>query len=374
VAEDDFADPTEEHDELRRTVRSMLERHSSEADVRRLMATETGQDPALWGRFADAGLLGLAVPEEYGGSGFGWLEAGLVAEEAGRALTCAPLLSSSVLATATLLHCADEAIAKELLPALTAGTKTATLAFAEDGGDWDPARTELVATCGDADDWVLDGHKSFVIDGHTAHLVLVVARTGSDTVGVFAVEAGAVGLVRSPLPTLDLTRKQARLEFAGTPGRLLNADASGGLALALDITAAVLAAEQLGGATRALEQAVEYAGLRYQFGRPIGSFQAIKHVCADMLVDVEFARSAVLHALWAADHDYEELPLAAALAQAYCSDAFVRVAGQNLQVHGGIGFTWEHPAHLYLKRAKSSQLMFGDAVRHRARLAELIPV
>jgi alkylation response protein AidB-like acyl-CoA dehydrogenase len=142
----------------------------------------------------------------------------------------------------------------------------------------------------------------------------------------------------------------------------------------MDVVAAVLGAEQLGGAARALEQAVEYAGVRHQFGRPIGSFQAIKHICADMLVDVEFARSAASHALWAADHDAGELPVAAALAQAYCSDAYVRVAGQNIQVHGGIGFTWEHPAHLYLKRAKSSQLLFGDAAWHRAKLAELVGV
>jgi alkylation response protein AidB-like acyl-CoA dehydrogenase len=337
------------------------------------MATRDGHDPALWSRLADTGLLGLAIPEEYGGSGFGWVEMGVVAEETGRALACPALLSSAVLATAALLYCADEASRKELLPSLAAGSLTATLAFTEDPGSWDPVRVESSASP-DGDRWLLDGHKSYVLDGHTAHLVLVVAATGPDEVGLFAVDSEAPGLTRDPLPTLDLTRKQARLEFVGTPAQLIGADAANGLSRAMDVAAAMLAAEQLGGAARALEQAVEYAGVRHQFGRPIGSFQAIKHICADMLVDVEFARSAASHALWAADHDAGELPIATAVAQAYCSDAYVRVAGQNIQVHGGIGFTWEHPAHLYLKRAKSSQLLFGDAVWHRAKLAELVGV
>ena len=222
---------------------------------------------------------------------------------------------------------------------------------------------------------MLDGHKSFVLDGAIAGLLLVAARV-DDQVGVFAVDADAepAGLTRQPLETMDQTRKQARLEFAATPARLVGSLDSGGAAIdaMLDRVMVAVAAESLGGTARVLEMAVDYAKVREQFGRPIGSFQAIKHKCASMLVDVESSRSAVLYALWAVSVDSDEVPKVASLAKAFCTDVYLRGSGENIQIHGGIGFTWEHPAHLYLKRAKNVQLFLGSSDFHRQRLAGLI--
>jgi alkylation response protein AidB-like acyl-CoA dehydrogenase len=213
----------------------------------------------------------------------------------------------------------------------------------------------------------------FVLDGHVANLLVVAARTPAG-LGLFAVEGDAPGLTRTPLATMDQTRKQARLELAGTPGRLIGADggASAGLSRTLDLAAVALAAEQVGGAQRCLDMSVEYAKERVQFGRPIGSFQAIKHKCADMLLEVESAKSAAYYAGWAAAESSDELPVVASLAKAYCSDAYFHAAAENIQIHGGIGFTWEHDAHLYFKRAKSSELLLGDPTYHRELLAQRI--
>ena len=363
---------TTEHDELRRTVRSFLAHHSPESEVRRVMATDDGYDPALWSRLGDLGLVGLAVPEELGGSGYGWTEVAIVLEEAGRALLCAPYFSTVVLAIGALLNSDDGQAQKEHLPAIAAGARTATLAITGDAGAWDEPSIEVSAVRRNGH-WRLDGHAAHVVDGATADLLLVAART-ADGPSLFAVDGDSPGITRRPAPTLDLTRKQARLELAGAPAELVGAPGAGWEAVArtLDLGAVGLAAEQVGGAARALEMAVDYAMVRHQFGRPIGSFQAVKHLCADMLVEVESARSAAYHAIWAADHDPEELPVAASLAKAYCSDAFTFVAGQNIQVHGGVGFTWEHPAHLYIKRAKTDQLLLGDALHHRRLLARRI--
>jgi alkylation response protein AidB-like acyl-CoA dehydrogenase len=225
------------------------------------------------------------------------------------------------------------------------------------------------------DGWRLTGTKMFVLDGHTADLIIVAARTGAG-VSLFAVEGDASGLTRTPLATLDQTRKQARLTFDSTPAQLLGAEGAGWpvISRVLDLAAVALAAEQVGGAARVLEMSVEYAKVRVQFGRPIGSFQAIKHKAADMLVEVESAKSAAYYGLWAASELNDELPTVASLAKAYCSDAYVHCAAENIQIHGGIGFTWEHPAHLYFKRAKSSQLFFGDPTYHRELLAQRIGV
>ena len=363
---------TPEHDELRRTVRSFLAQHSPESEVRRVMARDDGYDPALWSRLADMGLLGLAVPEEFGGSGYGWTEVAIVLEEAGRALLCAPYFSTVVLGVGVLLSSGDGRAQKEYLPSIAAGACRATLATTGDAGIGDEHSIEVSAVRTNGG-WRLDGHAAHVIDGATADLLLVVAQT-TDGPSLFAVAGTSAGVTRRHLPTLDLTRKQARVELAGTPAELVGAPGAGGgvVARALDLGAVGLAAEQVGGAAQALEMAVDYAMVRHQFGRPIGSFQAVKHLCADMLVEVEFARSAAYHAIWAADHDPEELPVAASLAKAYCSDAFTFVAGQNIQVHGGVGFTWEHPAHLYLKRAKTDQLLLGDPLHHRRVLARRI--
>jgi alkylation response protein AidB-like acyl-CoA dehydrogenase len=363
---------TPEHDELRRSVRGFLAQHSPESEVRRVMATDDGYDPVLWSRFADLGLLGLAVPEEFGGSGYGWTEVAIVLEEAGRALLCAPYFSTVVLGVGALLNSGDPSAQKEYLPAIAAGARTATLAVTGDAGDWDEPSIEVSAVRTDGQ-WRLDGHAAHVVDGATADLLLVAART-ADGPSLFAVDGSAAGVTRTKTATLDLTRKQARLDLAATPAELVGVPGTGWdiITRTLDLGAVGLAAEQVGGAARALEMAVDYAMVRHQFGRPIGSFQAVKHVCADMLVEVESARSAAYHAIWAADHDPEELQVAASLAKAYCSDAFTFVAGQNIQVHGGVGFTWEHPAHLYLKRAKTDQLLLGDPLHHRRLLAQRI--
>ena len=291
-------------------------------------------------------------------------------EEFGAALYGGPYLASAVLAATALLASPDEGARRGLLPDIASGETVATLAFTEDDGSWDPGAIRLSAVK-DGQDWRLDGHKSFVLDGGTAGLILVVAATDAG-LSLFAVEGDAVG--RTALPTLDQTRKLARLEFAGVSGALIGSpgDAVAVLDRTLDVAAIALAAEQLGGAQRALDMAVEYAKIRHQFGRPIGSFQAIKHRCADLLLEVESLRSAVGYAAAAVAEDSPEIPVLASLVKAYASETYFHVAAENIQIHGGIGFTWEHDAHLYFKRAKSSELFLGDGSYHRERLATRI--
>ncbi len=361
---------TDEQLELRATVRDFLASKSAEESVRGLMATTAGYDPAVWRQLSgQLGLAGLAVPEEYDGAGFGYVELGIVFEEMGRALLCAPYLASVALATEALLRCGDEAARKDLLPGLATGTTIGTLALLEQPGRWDEASVRMRARR-DSGGWVLDGGKRHVLDGHIADLIMVGARTPAG-VGLFAVDGTAPGLRRVPVPTLDQTRKQAHLEFTGTPARLIGDEADGWRVLrqVLDTAAILLAAEQVGGASRAVEMAAGYAGMRVQFGRPIGSFQAVKHMCADMLTEAEAARSAAYYGLWALAADSEDVPLAASLAKVYCSAAYSKIAGDLIQVHGGIGFTWEHPAHLYFKRAKTCEAMFGTPGYHRDLLA-----
>ena len=224
--------------------------------------------------------------------------------------------------------------------------------------------------------WRLEGTKSFVLDGHTANLILVLAKTSGGSLGLYAVDADAAGLTRTALSTMDQTRKQAKLEFSNTPATLLDTEGEGWkvLGTVLDLAAVGLAAEQVGGAQKVLEMAVDYAKVRVQFGRPIGSFQAIKHKCADMLLEVESAKSAAYYGMWCAAEMNDELASVASLAKAYCSEAYFHATAENIQIHGGIGFTWEHPAHLYFKRAKSSELLFGDPTYHRELLAQRIGI
>jgi alkylation response protein AidB-like acyl-CoA dehydrogenase len=366
---------SEEQEELRRIVRQFLDDKSDEQTVRALMATEKGYDDAVWKQMAEQmGLQGLIVPEDVGGSGFSYVELIVVLEEMGRALLCSPYFSTVVLAANTLIHSGDDAAKADLLPGIASGETIATLAFTEDNGRWDEAGITAAATQ-KGDGWVIDGHKMYVLDGHTANLILVAARTSAG-VSLFAVDAGASGLTRTALSTMDQTRKQARLEFAATPARLVGVDGEGWAVLerVLDLAAVALAAEQVGGAQKCLDMSVEYAKVRVQFGRPIGSFQAIKHKCADMLLEVESAKSAAYYAGWCASELNDELPSVASLAKAYCSEAYFHASAENIQIHGGIGFTWEHPAHLYFKRAKSSELLFGDPTYHRELLAQRIGI
>ncbi|MBL7492162.1 acyl-CoA dehydrogenase family protein [Frankia sp. AgB1.9] len=380
MAEKPFAF-TEEQRELRRTVRAFLEHAAPEPEVRRLMETRAGYDPAVWAQLAgELDLVGLAIPEEFGGAGASFVEVAIVAEEMGRRLLCAPYLSTAVLAVGTLLRSGDAGAQKAWLPGIAAGETIATLAFAEENGRWDASGiTAVAARSGDG--WTLTGTKSYVLDGHTADLLLVAARTAAG-VSLFAVPGDAVGLTRAPLATLDQTRRLARVELAGVPATLVGEDGAGWPVIehVLNLAAVALAAEQAGGAEVALNMAVQYAKDRVQFGRQIGSFQAVKHRCADMLLEVESARSAAYYAAWCAagatagDESADELAKIAAVAKAYCSEAYTQVAADNIQVHGGIGFTWEHSAHLYFRRAKSDELLFGDPALWRDRLATSIGV
>jgi alkylation response protein AidB-like acyl-CoA dehydrogenase len=367
---------TEEHEELRQTVRKFLENKSDEQAVRGLMQTEQGYDRDVWSQMAEQmGLQGLIVPEQYGGGGFGYVELTVVLEEMGAALLCAPFFASAVLAANTLLHVADENAKAELLPAIASGKSLATLAFTEPNGRWDLPGIEMEAAR-DGKGWRIDGVKTYVIDGHVANEILVLARADGN-LALFRVDALAPGLERELLPTLDLTRKLARLSFSGVPASRISGpeNIESAMERVLALAAVGLAAEQAGGAQRCLSMSTEYAKTRLQFGRPIGSFQAIKHRCADMLVEVEFAKSAAYHAgFTAAEGEPDALLTAASLAKSYCSEAYFHAAAETIQIHGGMGFTWEHPAHLYFKRAKSSALLFGDAVYHREQLARRIGV
>jgi alkylation response protein AidB-like acyl-CoA dehydrogenase len=366
---------SEEQEELRRSVRRFLEDKSPVAEVRRLMETTDGYDPSVWSQMANQlGLQSLTIPEEHGGAGFSYVELGIVLEEMGRALLCAPYFATVALAANALLSSGDEAAMKDYLPGIAGGETIATLALTEDSGQWGLDSVACVARR-EGDGYVLDGHKMFVLDGHVADLILVVARSEAG-VSLLAVDKDAAGVTRTPLHTMDQTRKQARLEFSGTPARLVGTEGGAGDAVTrtLDLAAVALAAEQVGGAQRVLEMSVDYAKTRIQFGRPIGSFQAIKHKCADMLLEVESAKSAAYYAEWAAAEDSDELPTVACLAKAYCSEAYFHAAAENIQIHGGIGFTWEHDAHLYFKRAKSSELILGDPSYHRELLAQRIGI
>jgi alkylation response protein AidB-like acyl-CoA dehydrogenase len=355
-----------------------MEAKSPSSEVRRLMETTEGYDEAVWKQMAqELGLQSLHIPEAHGGQGFTFVELGIVLEEMGRVLLCAPYFSTVVLAADAIMNAGTDAQQGELLPGIASGETIAALAFTEPNGRWDASGITMEAS-GSGDSYQLSGTKMFVIDGHTANTIITVARltSGEDGISFFAVDGDASGLTRTPLATMDQTRKQARLDFSDVAARPLGDPGAGWAALSktLDQAAVGLSNEMVGGAQKVLEMAVDYAKVRVQFGRPIGSFQAIKHKCADMLLEVESAKSAAYYAAWAAAEDNEELPVVASLAKAYCSDAYFHAAAENIQIHGGIGFTWEHDAHLYFKRAKSSEILLGDATYHRELLAQRIGI
>lgn len=365
-----------EQEMLRETLRSFLADRAPMTLVRETMETEPGFAVSLWQELAELGMLGIHIPEEYGGAGFTMEELGLVMEELGRALTPIPFLSTVVLGAGALMQAGSEDQKAKLLPQIAAGELKLAVAVTEADGDWGVTGTRCTATVQD-DSVVVSGTKSFVIDGHTAEMLIVTARDNDALTSTYLVSGDAPGVTRHRLETMDMTRRLAEVSFDQVPviARLGSAGTAADTVAALyDIAVAALAAEQVGGAQACLDAAVDYAKVRHQFGRPIGSFQAVKHKCADMLVQVESARSAAYHAIWAAAHDPEELLVAAPLAKSYCSDAYFNVAADNIQVHGGIGFTWEHDAHLFFKRAKSSQLLFGDSALWRSRLADRIGV
>ncbi|AJF68882.1 acyl-CoA dehydrogenase family protein [Streptomyces vietnamensis] len=347
--------PTEEQEELRSAVRAVLGRHPGEAAWRPL--TE------------QIGVAGLAVPEEYGGAGYGAGEVHVVLEELGRELSPVPYLGSAVLVTQALLASGDGEACARLLPDLASGAVVGALAWAE-AGSWDPSAVRAEATAGPGGTWRITGTKEHVLDGATAGVLLVAARSGAG-VSLFEVPVDGAGVGRGATVTMDSTRAQARVVLTEAEGRLLGAEGAGDRVLAhvLDLACAALAAEQVGAAARCLEVTLAYARERVQFGRAIGSFQAVKHRLADAYVLVESARSAALGASFAAAADDPELTRLAAAAKSACSEAFSAVAGEMIQLHGGIGITWEHDAHRYFKRAHGSAQLFGPPAWHRARLA-----
>lgn len=370
---------SDEQEELRKSARRFCEEQFSSQVVRRIMETESGIDEELWKRMAqELGWQGMIIPEKYGGFGFGQIELIVLMEEMGRAVLAAPFFSTVCLAANALLVAGNEEQKQELLPGIADGSRIATLALTEESGRWDADGVQATYTSSGGD-FVINGKKTYVLDGHTAHTIIVAARkegtSGEDGISLFVVDSGSEGITRRPLVTMDQTRKMAEvvLDSVKVPASALMGEEGAGwsaLSKVLDLAAVALAAEQVGGAQKCLEMSTEYAKVRVQFGRPIGSFQAIKHKCADMLVAVESAKSAAYYAGWAASEDNEELPVVAPLAKAYCSEAYFHCAAENIQIHGGIGFTWEHDAHLYFKRAKSSELLLGDPAYHRELLAQ----
>ncbi len=369
---------SDEQEEFRSVVRRFLDETSPPGEVRRLMDEEIGYDRAVWAQLSvELGLPGVHLPEEYGGQGFGAVELGIVLEEMGRALLCAPFFASSVLAAGAIARGATSTRKKELLPGIASGETIATLAFDEPHGRPGVGAIETTATPADGG-FRLDGTKTRVLDGHHADLVVVAARApdtaGDDGLTLFSVAGDAAGLTRRRLETLDATRKQAQLDFDGVAAEPLGEVGAGAPALraALDEAAIALANESVGGAQKVHETAVEYAKTRVQFGRPIGSFQAIKHRCADLLLEIELAKSAAYYAASALAEDSDEVPEVAALAKAMCSDAYLRAAAENIQIHGGVGFTWEYDAHLYFRRAKASEVFLGTPALHRERYASLV--
>ncbi|MDO3395395.1 acyl-CoA dehydrogenase family protein [Nocardioides sp. SOB44] len=364
----------EELEDLRLSVRSLLADKSDESRVREVMESDLGYDASVWRQLADqVGVQSLAVPEHHGGAGFGQVELGVALRELGRALVPGPFFSSVVLGAGALLAAQDESAMAAHLPGIAAGTTLATLAVIETDGQW---RTHGFTTRAREDaeaSWTLDGEKSLVLDAVGADLYVVAADTPHGP-GLFLVESGAAGLEVTGLRALDPTRRVGRLTLTGTPAAALGRPGNGTAALEhlLDRATAALAAEQVGAARACLEMSVAYARQRVQFGRPIGSFQAVKHMCADMFTRLEVAEAAATEAARAVDGLPDAPPAgeAAAVAHAVCSEAFMFIAQQTIQVHGGIGFTWEHPAHLYFRRAKVSQLMFGGPAVYYERLLE----
>ncbi|MEU1469121.1 acyl-CoA dehydrogenase family protein [Streptomyces sp. NPDC005761] len=347
---------TQEQEELRSAVRALLTQH---------------HHYSAWAPLTtQIGAAGLAVPEEYGGAGGGARDVHVLMEELGRSLSPLPCLGSSVLTVGALLATGDREACGRLLPGLAAGTSVGTLAWAEQGS-WDPEaiRTEAVPSFGGGH--LITGAKEYVLDRPGGVDVLLVAARTAHGVSLFEVAPDAAGVRCEPVVTMDETRAQARWLLDGAEGRPLGVAGDGGRHLehVRDLACTALAAEQVGAAERCLELTVEHARNRVQFGRPIGSFQAVKHRLADAYVLVESARSAALGAAFAADEDPVALPRAAAVAKSVCSEAFSAVAGEMIQLHGGIGITWEHDAHRYFKRAHGAGELFGPPARHRARLA-----
>jgi alkylation response protein AidB-like acyl-CoA dehydrogenase len=358
---------SEERLAFRDQVRRLLTDRSTEKDVRRTMELEAGYDRALWRQLAELGVVGLVIDPDHGGAGAGPMELELVMEEAGAALLCGPLLSSGVLAAGLLTALADAEANARLLPGIADGSRIATAALTGPAGTWTEEGVAVTAEPGGGG-WTLDGVAGFVTHGHIADTLLVAAH-GPDGVQAFEVDPKAAGVSVRLLPTFDRTLRLAEIDFVSAPARPLAAAGPVWPAVerALALALVALAGEQAGAARRVLEFTVEYAKTRVQFGRQIGSFQAIKHMAANLLLESESATSAARAAAAALAADAADAAEAVSLAAFACADAFVAIAADAIQMHGGIAFTWEHPAHLYLRRARADAQLFGDPAYHRER-------
>jgi alkylation response protein AidB-like acyl-CoA dehydrogenase len=354
-------DFTHEQQMLRNLAREVLSKESSPPQVRRWMDDPLGYDEATWARMAEMGLLGLAIEPRFGGQGLGMVEQALVLEEMGRAAYPGPYFATAVLAATALRG-------DQRLRAIAEGRLKATLACVDDALGWAPESVTMVARPRGGDEYVLSGTKRFVPFAHVADLVLVAARAG-DEVALFAVERGAPGLDSAPNLEMDRTSKTSTLVLDSVPASIVGGREV--LEAVLRRAAVGAAAEMLGAARKCMEMSVEYAKVRHQFGQPIGAFQAIKHACADMLLEVENAHAATYYAAWALDADAPDAALAASVAKAHVGEAARKVCGSAIQVHGGIGFTWEYDLHLYVKRAKHLEPLYGDADYHRERALQL---
>ena len=371
----------EEQELLRSTARKFFDNECSSETVRKLMDSPEGMTPDLWKKLAEQGWLGLIVPDEHGGMGLGIVDLVVLMEEMGRAVVPGPFFSTVLLGGLAILEGGTEAQKKAWLPKLASGDARATLAWMEPTADLGARGITLPATA-KGGGHVLNGTKLFVQDAHTADVLVVAARTATgktaeEGISLFLVPKGSPGLTETLLPTMDQTRKLCEVTLRDVvvgPDALMGQAGLGWAPLArvIDRATVGLCAEMCGGAQKVLDMTVEYAKIRQAFGRPIGSYQGVKHKAADMLVDVENSKSITYYAAWAMDEGVAEGPLAVSMAKAYVSDAYRRVSGAGIQLHGGIGFTWEHDLHLYFKRAKGSEFTFGDATWHRERVAQLV--
>ncbi len=363
---------SEEQEMLRESARGLLEKECPSTAVRRLIDENRGCDAELWRKMAGLGWTGLVIPEEYGGAGLSYVDLVLVLEEMGRVLLPSPFIWTAMVAEA-LRSAGSEEQKQALLPKIAAGELIATVAWMEPSGLWGEDGIAMAARKR-GKGFTLDGVKLFVNDGDIADYILVAARSGKG-ITLFAIESSRAGVSIAPLKTMDSTRRLSEVKFEGVKAGAVDVVGTVGdgwrtLAEIIDRGKVMIAAEMMGGAQKVLDMSVEYAKVRVQFGRPIGSFQAVQHKCANMMIDVEGAKSAVYYAAWAVSNGVAEAPLAAALAKAAASDAYRRVTADGIQVHGGIGFTWDHDMHLYFKRAKSSEFTFGDATYNRELVAQ----
>ena len=364
---------TDEQEQLRSAVRRFCVENFDEQAVRRLMESDPPFDPNAWTRLGnELGVLGLSVPEADGGVGGTLVDQAVAVEELGAALACGPFLGTVFLAIPALVAASAGPARDELLAELVEGRRTAAFAVADRAGVFDAASVSVTAA-GSGDAWTLNGTVEGVVDAGAADDLLV-AAVGPDGVGLFAVDTAGSGVQRTAQLTVDTTRPQAGVTLSDAPARLLAGpdEAERVITHAFQVASALLAVEQVGAGQHMLDIAVQYAKERLQFGRPIGSFQAVKHRLADMMVDLEHARSTAYHAVWALTDGSDDPALAASIAQATCSAAFSRIAADAIQTLGGIGFTWEHQAHLYFKRATVDAALLGSAEDHRSRVAELI--